>query len=194
MNSPGSNSGSAWPVGCPRALTTVPEAAAVYDVMAPLLLRYGTAMTRNSELARDGLQETFLRYLVARSEGIRIENPRGWLFRVLHNCLVDRIDRAAILESIPLEGLNLPDPAADRPELEADQLSRSLADRLSARELQCLLLRAEGLSYEEIGAGLAIRPGTVGAFLHRAVKKAKSALSASPAARRQSARERRSNS
>ena len=39
--------------------------------------------------------------------------------------------------------------------------------KLTCRELECLRLRAEGLSYAEIGSVLGIRCGTVGALLAR---------------------------
>jgi DNA-directed RNA polymerase specialized sigma24 family protein len=41
---------------------------------------------------------------------------------------------------------------------------------------QCVQLRSEGFDYTEIAAELAIRPGTVGALLHRATEKLRSRL------------------
>ena len=42
---------------------------------------------------------------------------------------------------------------------------------LSAQERQCLLLRAEGLRYREIGEILGVGTSTVGEFLQRALRK-----------------------
>ena len=42
---------------------------------------------------------------------------------------------------------------------------------MSDRELDCLLLRAEGLEYEEIAETMGVRSGTVGALLSRAQHK-----------------------
>jgi len=51
-----------------------------------------------------------------------------------------------------------------------ERLSASLK-WLSAQELQCLLLRAEGLRYREISEVLGIATSTVGEFLQRALRK-----------------------
>jgi DNA-directed RNA polymerase specialized sigma24 family protein len=42
---------------------------------------------------------------------------------------------------------------------------------LAPREFECLRLRTEGLDYIEIAAAMSIRPGTVGALLHRVGQK-----------------------
>jgi RNA polymerase sigma-70 factor (ECF subfamily) len=58
--------------------------------------------------------------------------------------------------------------------------ARRIIDRLAApRELECFLLRSEGLSYEEIGGIMGISIGTVGATLARAVRKLEQALDSS---------------
>jgi DNA-directed RNA polymerase specialized sigma24 family protein len=55
--------------------------------------------------------------------------------------------------------------------IEQSQTAREIAACLSERELECLQLRTEGLSYEEIGEAMAVRIGTVGAMLSRAHEK-----------------------
>ena len=42
---------------------------------------------------------------------------------------------------------------------------------LAPREFECLRLRTEGLDYNEIANAMSIRPGTVGALLHRVGQK-----------------------
>src|SRR5256885_8702582 len=53
----------------------------------------------------------------------------------------------------------LPDLSFD-PEVvaERDQMARQIAASLSERELVCLRLRTEGMSYEEIGDTMQVRP------------------------------------
>jgi DNA-directed RNA polymerase specialized sigma24 family protein len=47
---------------------------------------------------------------------------------------------------------------------------------LSPREIECIRLRTEDLSYEEIAGVLGLRPGTVGALLARAHGKIRKAV------------------
>ena len=72
------------------------EVAALYIEHAARLLRYAETLTRNPDMGRDAVQEVFLRYFAERRYGNVVENPRPWLYRVLHNHLLDRLDRAAM--------------------------------------------------------------------------------------------------
>ena len=55
--------------------------------------------------------------------------------------------------------------------LEQAQTAREIASRFTPRELDCLRLRVEGFSYQEIAQALGVRPGTVGALLPRVYSK-----------------------
>ena len=149
------------------------EVADLYEEHSARLLSYAGSLTRDRDTARDAVQEVFLRYFVERRYGNCIENPRAWLYRVLHNYLLDRISTAAMKCEISAEDTDgVPDAGGD-PEamVQRNQAAREIASRLTSRELECLSLRAEGFSYEEIAAILGIRPGTVGALLPRVYSK-----------------------
>jgi RNA polymerase sigma factor (sigma-70 family) len=80
---------------------------------------------------------------------------------------------AALSHETTAEHLDqIPDtsPGPDR-NLRSTELARELTSILSARELDCLRLRGEGLSYAEIGDVLGITTGTVGALLSRVYRK-----------------------
>ena len=62
-----------------------------YAHHGPSLLRYAIAIAGDGGHAQDALQETFLRYFVARSEDRQIANPKAWLFRVLRNYILDTL-------------------------------------------------------------------------------------------------------
>jgi DNA-binding CsgD family transcriptional regulator len=51
------------------------------------------------------------------------------------------------------------------------QAAQQIASSLTSRELECVLLRAEGLSYQEMADALKLSSGTVGALLNRVYKK-----------------------
>ena len=149
------------------------EVAAQYAAHADGLLRYATLLLPAGEDARDALQEVFLRYFLERTCGGRIDNPRAWLYRVLRNYFLDWLDTAARKHETP--GVDVDEfPAATHdPEalMYRAEVAALIRVVLSDRELNCLLLRAEGLSYAEIADVLNLCMGTVGAYLTRAQKK-----------------------
>ena len=54
---------------------------------------------------------------------------------------------------------------------ERAQMAKEISSVLTGREMECLRLRSDELSYEEIADILGVRPGTVSALLTRAHKK-----------------------
>jgi RNA polymerase sigma-70 factor (ECF subfamily) len=149
------------------------EVAGLYAEHAVRLLRYAETLGRNPDMGRDAVQEIFLRYFAERRYGNQVENPRAWLYRVLHNHLLDRLDRAAMKREVSAEGADeVLDGCVDaETRLEQIQTAQEIASRLTPRELDCLRLRVEGLSYQEIAQVLGIRPGTVAALLPRVYAK-----------------------
>jgi DNA-binding CsgD family transcriptional regulator len=94
---------------------------------------------------------------------------------VLRNYLLDKVKTAKPhLDCAGLRGLSSRDGG-----LEGFELADTLAAVLTARELECLRLRAEGFGYGDVADILGIRPGTVGALLARAHAKARKALTRS---------------
>jgi RNA polymerase sigma-70 factor, ECF subfamily len=153
------------------------EISCLHDSLAPGLLRYATALSRHPEMAGDAVQESFLRYFVARQNGSKIENPRVWLFSAVQCTLTEMLSRLDNQPRIRVEDLGGGQPgAAPDEDLHLQELGGRLSSSLTGRELRCLMLRAEGLRYKEIAEALEIRMGTVAAFLNRAVRKAKAAL------------------
>ena len=154
------------------------EMSALYKLHAPGLLRYAFNMINDTGGAQDALQEIFLRYFMARSEGQQFADPKAWLYRVLRNHLLDTLKSSSVKNEIAIDKIE--DPADDCSDPERRyhraEMARDLARVLAPRELECVRLRAEGLSYEEIAQVLDLRQGTVGATLARAHKKVRRAL------------------
>jgi RNA polymerase sigma-70 factor (ECF subfamily) len=146
------------------------ELALLYKQHAAGLFRYAIWRTRDSGYAQDAVQEVFLRYFIARSEGQRVANITAWLFRVLRNHVIDGMRAADVRAEVDIDSIR--EPADRRQDFEAQFHNREVLRRLSAalapRELECMRLRAEGLRYEEIAQVLSVRSGTVGALLARA--------------------------
>jgi RNA polymerase sigma-70 factor, ECF subfamily len=135
------------------------------------LVRYLTRRLGDRDWAEEVAQETFLRAL--RQD--RIDNERAWLFAVATNLVRDQARKdarrrrhlALLAERERAEG-----PAEQEPtSLERAQeaaMARRAVDALAERDRLALLMREEGLSYEEIAVALELSPGSVGTTLSRA--------------------------
>jgi RNA polymerase sigma-70 factor (ECF subfamily) len=130
----------------------------------------------SSDEAQDVVQDAFLilhRHLAA---GGSQENIRGWLFRVAHNQARNRQNRydrnfgAATDAEI---GAISHEATPERAVLEKEKfrLLGKAIRLLSASERECLLLRASGLRYREIGEVLGMATSTVNDTVDRAIKK-----------------------
>ncbi len=148
------------------------EIAELYTRHSPGLKRFAEAIAAREEIQNDAVQETFLRYMVERRCGRSIANPKAWLFQTLRNFLLDRLKKASCRNEVTMGAVEALFPAVDADDpVERRQAAQAVASALTAREMECLTLRAQGMSYEEIGAALRIRPGTVGALLTRVHRK-----------------------
>lgn len=164
--------------GSPPSAGIEQEIADLYEKEAGGILRYASVLADNREMAHDALQEAFFRFFLCRSAGQQIRSPKGWLFRVVRNYILDQ-KRAGSRHEVGMESLrNVPCPARG---VEADgrvsELLRGLPQiGLSPREMECVRLRMADLGYEEIAGVLGLRTGTVGALLARAHEKIRKAV------------------
>ena len=145
-----------------------------YQLHASALSAYVHQLTRNEELAEDALQETFLRLFLALMQGEDIKGTGPWLHRVAHNFISDTLKSATVRKVVSLYDATEDRLRDDWSTPGSDRISEwveSARMLLAPREWECVHLRAEGFDYTEIAAELSIRPGTVGALLHRATEK-----------------------
>jgi RNA polymerase sigma-70 factor, ECF subfamily len=152
------------------------EATTLYRELRKPLLRYLVCLGLTSDEAQDAVQDAFLslhRHLIA---GGSQENIRSWLFRVAHNGARNRQNRYDRRFTAPIDPEM--DSAVDKATPESAVLEKEKFIRLenAMRELpeterECLLLRAGGLRYREIGEVLGIATSTVGDTVERAIRK-----------------------
>lgn len=150
--------------------------------LAEILLRYEKPLLKHAfgfcndrELARDVVQETFLRLIRARETGMP-ENLPAWLFTVCRNVACDHLRRQKVVQfghdftvDETMGSEMAPDDHMDRGERES-RLADLVAE-LPAREKELVRLKFQvGLSYREIEQITGISQGNIGYFLHRAVK------------------------
>lgn len=139
------------------------------------LIGYLRGSLRNVPDLEDIAQEAFIRYFKARCNGESINNPKGWLFRVARHLALDQIKRAkpVLLDDA---GWSMAEAKhAYQPSLDLDERSLRSPNLpwhlLSDAEKECLLLRAEGLTFREVAEVLDVSISTVASYVARAIKK-----------------------
>jgi RNA polymerase sigma-70 factor, ECF subfamily len=152
------------------------EATALYRELRKPLLRYLVGLGLSPDEAQDLVQDAFLSLHQHLSAGGSQENIRSWLFRVAHNAARNRQSRYERRFAAPLEdGFDSPSDEAtpERVVLEKEKFQRlrQAIKLLTGPERECLLLRAGGLRYREIGDVLGLSVSTVGDTVDRAVRK-----------------------
>ena len=134
------------------------------------LVRYLTRRLGDRDWAEEVAQETFLRAL--RQE--HLTNERAWLFAVATNLVRDdarREDRRRQRLRLLAEETRDVEVESAETALERVQeaaLARKAIDGLIERDRLALLMREEGLNYEEIAEALGLSVGSIGTTLARA--------------------------
>ena len=162
--------------GQPDAITrSAAETERLFTEHSAGLMRYLRSGLRDANEIEDIAQETFIRFFRARCNGEEIENPKGWLYRVGRRLALDHAKKAKpiLLDEEgwrAVEAAQAEIPAADEPD--ADERWSSLPwHLLTDQEKECLLLRAEGLTFREVAEILDVTISTAASYVARAIKK-----------------------
>ena len=138
---------------------------AQYRRIARVIARVVGDQARAEELA----VEVFLKlWRNARAQG---ENAEGWLYRVAVRAGLDELRRQA--RRARYESLIGFDRGSLTPEeihtaTEEQERVRLVLGAIEPRRAELLLLRSDGLSYEEVASALNLNPASVGTLLSRA--------------------------
>ena len=173
------------------------EATTLYQELRKPLLRYLAGLGLSADEAQDIVQESFLslhKHFAERGSLRRADpkarpsktgldgvhdshqNIRSWLFRVAHNRARNHQHSYSQRMGEPLDTVFNAVSNAATPEqaaLERERFRRmdKALRTLAVQERECLMLRAEGLRYREIGEVLGIPTSTVADVVDRAIKK-----------------------
>lgn len=147
----------------------------LYAIMRAPLLSYAYQVVGSSGDAEDLVQIAFLRLFDQLRRRDPIQNLRSWLYRVVHNLAIDHLRRqgkedSAISEWAVHRSIESAPHSAEDDLIRRQRIAGSL-ELLNVREKRCLMLRAEGLSYKEIGDVLSISAKAVSVYLARGLKK-----------------------
>jgi RNA polymerase sigma-70 factor (ECF subfamily) len=127
--------------------------------------------------ADDHLQESFLRLLRFLKSGEKVDKPKSWLLRVLHNLKIDEARRGKRVEGFTEVGMeDQLGHASVGQNAEAELLKQErLAEfhqafgRLTPQQSRYLLLRTEGLKLREIADLHGVAVQTVAEVCARAI-------------------------
>ena len=171
-------SGDSFPIALPlsRLATGACEVTNLYRELREPLLRYLVCLGLSRDEAQDVVQDTFLSLHRHLTSGGPQGNIRGWVFRVAHNQARNRQGSYHRRFAEPLDveiQTVLDETTPERVVLEKERFGRlgKAIALLPDSERGCLLLRAAGLPYREIGEALGIPTSTVADTVERAIRK-----------------------
>jgi RNA polymerase sigma factor (sigma-70 family) len=157
-----------------------PDVARFYRLSKTSLFRRAFALVQDHSAAEDLLQEAFLRLVWEVRQGGPIRSAIQWTHKVLRNIALNHIDHRHVVSNVILEGVDLesfgsthPSPSAEQSLISQERreaLQAALA-RLGSRERKCLLLFAEGSSYQQIAKKQQISYGTAVALIRRGLRR-----------------------
>lgn len=161
----------------PSAADGEAQARAVTARFEKPLLAFATRLTGDADLARDVVQDTFVRFSRHAPTAFEGGDPAKWLFTVCRNRALDLCRRAGRVTYVEQEELEAapaltlaPDEAAAAQD--EHELLRRLLTQLPARQQELVQLKfQQDLSYRDIAGITGLSETNVGFLLHTALKK-----------------------
>ena len=152
-------------------MVTPDRLSALFKAYHVPLVRFLTRRLGDRDWAEELAQETFVRAL----KQDEIASERSWLFAVASNLVRDEARREARerkrheLMRMQAEAESAVEPEPTSMERAEDRaLARQAIEMLAERDRDALLMREEGLGYEEIAEALGLSVASVGTTLSRA--------------------------
>lgn len=142
---------------------------AVFRSEYPRIARVIARVVRDHARAEDLAVEVFLK--LWRSPKAQGENTGGWLYRVAVRKALDELrreTRRARYEGLFGSARPVPTPEDVRSAAEEQERVRWVLARMEQRQAGLLILRSDGLTYQELASALDINPASVGTLLSRA--------------------------
>ena len=139
------------------------------------LIGYATSLLHDRDLARDVVQDTFLRLCRQDVSAVR-DHLKSWLFTVCRNRALDLLrkdHRLQPLEDHHWQAVAEPGLPPDAQAVHRERLAHvlQLLERLSVNQRDVILLKfQQGLSYQEIHHVTGLSPGNIGFLIHTGLK------------------------
>lgn len=142
--------------------------AAIYERYADDVLRFALYLTGNRAEAEEIASETFVRAWLATGE-IRVETVKAYLLSIARNLRIERYRQGARRADLPAD---LRDPSAGPEEAAQGRdtlqaVLRALQEMPEA-DRAAVLMRANGVPYEDIARALSLSTAAARVKVHRA--------------------------
>jgi len=162
----------------PKPTPLEEEVVTLFDQMRDRLLRYLLSTGVPIQDGEEIIQEVFLALFQHLQRGKSRRNLRAWMFQVAHNLSVKRylaqrrdhqnmVDTAAIPNEVFVD--LAPNPEDQVTTKQRQARLQSVFRALPEQDRRCVSLRAEGLTYREIGKVLDMSLGAVALSLGRSL-------------------------
>jgi len=158
-----------------EALVEIKSSGAQVDLEAIFEAQYGpitraiVTVIQDPGRAEELAVEVFLKW--SRNPAAHGPNAKGWLYRTAVRMALDELRRQArpnryerLLDSIRTP----PTPDVVLSAKENEERVRVVLGAMASRQAEMLLLRSQGLDYNELAAALNLNPASVGTLLSRA--------------------------
>lgn len=146
----------------------------------PDLLRYAKALTRNTDMAEDLIQDCLERAWSKRSLWNPQRKLRPWLFTIMHNLYINEISKLVNKHQHVSVDVSMIDERVDDSQvLRINELDKALEKLKPEYREIVLLVGLEGMSYKEVAAITDLPLGTVMSRLSRAREKLKQLMDGS---------------
>ena len=151
----------------------------LFELHEKPLLRFAYFMTKDQEMAKDFVQETFIKLM---KQPEMPESVSAWLYRVCRNLIIDHMRRSKKVIyhedfSELAKGVEVKDSISESEDLKG--LQKALSN-LSDVEKEIVVLKFyESKSYKEISLITGKSVSNVGFILHQAMKKLKELMQGS---------------
>jgi RNA polymerase sigma-70 factor (ECF subfamily) len=133
------------------------------------IARVMARVIRDPARAEDLAVEAF--WKLWRNPGLHGDQSGAWLYRVAVRAALNELRRQARskrYESLAEGPQSVPTPERAHAAAEEQRQVRAVLAAIDQRKAEVLLLRSNGLSYEELAASLKVNPNSVGSLLRQA--------------------------
>lgn len=131
----------------------------------PRMRRYARALLRDKDAADDLVQDSLERALARLGHWRTDENPRRWLFTIMHNLFIDQFRKVRRRNETAMSSVDgaeaLAQPAVQFGHAATLEVLDALGAIAEERRASLLLVAVEGFTYAEAADMLGIPAGTV---------------------------------
>jgi RNA polymerase sigma-70 factor (ECF subfamily) len=156
-------------VNAPSVVDEAFDFEAVFRDQYPRMARVIARVVKDRARAEELAVEVFLKFW--RSPGAHGENAEGWLYRTAVRKGLDELrqrTRRRTYERLLGIGRKVPTPEDLHGAAQEQERVRAVLAAIGSRQAELLVLRSDGLSYQELAVAMELNPASVGTLLSRA--------------------------